>query len=36
MNKVERNIAVAITVDMSGSTKGWINKVHSEYLLLVT
>lgn len=36
MHKVERNIAVAITVDMSGSTKGWSNKAQSEYLLLLT
>lgn len=36
MHKVERNIAVVIMVDMSGSTKGWINEAESESLLLLT
>lgn len=35
MHKVERNIAVVFMVDMSGSTKGWINQAERESLLLL-
>ncbi len=33
--RVERNIAVLFMVDMSGSTKGWINEVEREALVLL-
>jgi len=33
--RTERNIAVAIMVDMSGSTRGWINEAEREALLLL-
>jgi len=33
--KLERNIAVMFMVDMSGSTKGWINDAERESLLLL-
>ena len=35
MHRVERNIAVCFMVDMSGSTKGWINDAERESLLLL-
>ena len=35
MHKVERSTAVVIMVDMSGSTKGWINEAERESLLLL-
>jgi nitric oxide reductase NorD protein len=35
MHRAERNIAVAFMVDMSGSTKGWINEAEREALLLL-
>ena len=35
MHKDERNIAVIFMVDMSGSTKGWINKAEREALVLL-
>ena len=35
MRKVERNIAVMFMVDMSGSTKGWINDAEREALVLL-
>jgi nitric oxide reductase NorD protein len=35
MNKLERNIAVMFMVDMSGSTKGWINDAEREALVLL-
>ncbi|MCW9025043.1 MAG: VWA domain-containing protein [Gammaproteobacteria bacterium] len=35
MHKSERNIAVVIMVDMSGSTKGWINNAERESLILL-
>ena len=35
MHRNERNIAVAFMVDMSGSTKGWINDAERESLLLL-
>jgi nitric oxide reductase NorD protein len=34
-HKLERNIAVMFMVDMSGSTKGWINEAEREALLLL-
>jgi nitric oxide reductase NorD protein len=34
-HKVERNIAVMFMVDMSGSTKGWINDAERESLVLL-
>lgn len=34
-HKVERNIAVLFMVDMSGSTKGWINDAERESLVLL-
>ncbi|MCU7960178.1 MAG: nitric oxide reductase activation protein [gamma proteobacterium symbiont of Bathyaustriella thionipta] len=34
-HKVERNIAVMFMVDMSGSTKGWINDAERESLFLL-
>jgi nitric oxide reductase NorD protein len=33
--KLERNLAVLFMVDMSGSTKGWINEVSRESLVLL-
>jgi len=33
--KIERNVAVLFMVDMSGSTKGWINEVQRESLVLL-
>jgi nitric oxide reductase NorD protein len=33
--KVERDVAVLFMVDMSGSTKGWINEVERESLVLL-
>ncbi len=33
--KVERNLALLLMVDMSGSTKGWINDVERESLVLL-
>lgn len=35
MHRVERNIAVAFMVDMSGSTKGWINEAEREALIML-
>ena len=35
MHRVERNIAVAFMVDMSGSTKGWINQAEREALVML-
>ncbi|HEY0721140.1 MAG TPA: nitric oxide reductase activation protein, partial [Gammaproteobacteria bacterium] len=35
MHRAERNIAVLFMVDMSGSTKGWINNAEREALLLL-
>jgi len=35
MQKIERNIAVAFLIDMSGSTEGWINEVERESLVLL-
>ena len=35
MHKVERNIAVIFMVDMSGSTRGWINQAERESLVLL-
>jgi nitric oxide reductase NorD protein len=35
LHRAERNIAVAFMVDMSGSTKGWINQAEREALLLL-
>lgn len=35
MHRVERNIAVCFMVDMSGSTKGWINQAERESLILL-
>ena len=35
MHRVERNIAVIFMVDMSGSTKGWINDAERESLILL-
>ncbi|MBE9516355.1 MAG: VWA domain-containing protein [Proteobacteria bacterium] len=35
MHRSERNIAVAFMVDMSGSTKGWINEAERESLILL-
>jgi len=34
-HRVERNIAVMLMVDMSGSTKGWINLAQREALILL-
>lgn len=35
LHRAERNIAVAFLVDMSGSTKGWINEAEREGLVLL-
>lgn len=35
MRKLERNIAVMFMVDMSGSTRGWINDAEREALILL-
>ncbi len=35
LHRVERNIAVAFMVDMSGSTRGWVNDAQREALLLL-
>jgi len=35
LHKVERNLAVMFMVDMSGSTRGWINKAERESLVLL-
>ena len=35
LHKLERNIAVMFMVDMSGSTKGWINDAERESLVLL-
>lgn len=35
MHRMERNIAVVFMVDMSGSTKGWINDAERESLILL-
>jgi nitric oxide reductase NorD protein len=35
MHRTERNIAVCFMVDMSGSTKGWINDAERESLVLL-
>jgi nitric oxide reductase NorD protein len=35
MHKQERNVAVMFMVDMSGSTKGWINDAERESLILL-
>lgn len=35
MHRTERNIAVCFMVDMSGSTKGWINDAERESLILL-
>ncbi|MDT8281647.1 MAG: nitric oxide reductase activation protein [Gammaproteobacteria bacterium] len=34
-HKIERNVAVIFMVDMSGSTKGWINDAERESLILL-
>jgi nitric oxide reductase NorD protein len=34
-NKIDRNIAVMFMVDMSGSTKGWVNNAEREALVLL-
>ncbi|WP_456418055.1 nitric oxide reductase activation protein NorD [Thiolapillus sp.] len=36
MRRDERNIAVLFMVDMSGSTKGWVNEAERESLVLLT
>ena len=36
MHRSERNIAVVFMVDMSGSTKGWINEAERESLVLLS
>ncbi|MCK4834272.1 MAG: nitric oxide reductase activation protein, partial [Gammaproteobacteria bacterium] len=36
MHKEERNVAVMFMVDMSGSTKGWINEAERESLILLS
>lgn len=36
MHKEERNVAVIFMVDMSGSTKGWINTAERESLILLS
>lgn len=36
MHKEERNVAVIFMVDMSGSTKGWINEAERESLVLLS
>ena len=35
LHRAERNIAVAFLVDMSGSTKGWINEAEREALIVL-
>ena len=35
LHRAERNIAVAFMVDMSGSTRGWINEAEREALILL-
>jgi nitric oxide reductase NorD protein len=35
LHKDERNIAVMLMVDMSGSTKGWVNEAEREALILL-
>ena len=35
LNKLERDLAVVFMVDMSGSTKGWINEAEREALVLL-
>lgn len=35
LHRTERNIAVAFMVDMSGSTRGWINEAEREALILL-
>ena len=35
LHKIERNIAVMFMIDMSGSTKGWINDAERESLVLL-
>ncbi len=35
LQRAERNIAVAFMVDMSGSTRGWINEAEREALILL-
>ncbi len=35
MHKEERNVAVIFMVDMSGSTRGWINEAEKESLILL-
>ncbi len=35
LHKVERNLAVMFMIDMSGSTRGWINKAERESLVLL-
>ncbi len=35
MHRADRNIAVLFMVDMSGSTKGWINEAEKESLILL-
>ncbi len=36
MHRVERSVAVAVMVDMSGSTKGWVNRAEREALILLS
>jgi nitric oxide reductase NorD protein len=36
MHRSERNIAVAFVVDMSGSTRGWVNDAEREALILLS
>jgi nitric oxide reductase NorD protein len=35
LHRAERNIAVAFMVDMSGSTRGWVNEAEREALILL-
>ncbi len=34
-NRIDRSVAVMLTVDVSGSTKGWINEAERESLILI-
>lgn len=36
LHRAERNIAVAFLIDMSGSTKGWVNDAEREALVLMS
>jgi nitric oxide reductase NorD protein len=35
LDRAERNIAVLFLIDMSGSTKGWVNEAEKESLVLM-